>query len=414
MSSIRKLEEKDINVLSRRIWTNVNWSEGVGQEQIDDRKDFANAIINYIEHMTLYGFYKENELLGAMILTDYTMNLHSTKTLVGGLRGISVDLMHKKEKLAMSLVSFACSHYKERGSCILALYPFRTDFYKKMGFGYGTILKEYKVRPEYIPNYKSKDHLEYYDNENQKEAILDCYQRFADNNHGMFDKSGDYAFNLFSDEKRIISYKKNEKIEGYINFSFKTVEHYKSYLIVNEFIYETKEAFSELCTFLHTQADQCEYIIIQSQDEYLHYNFSNPATGTRSPFNSQYIDFSVSSVGMMYRIIDVKRYFEVLKLKNFNNQTCKLKISISDSFFKPNNGSTIVSFIDGHVEIGIEEDYEVEIFLDISDFSSIAVGSVSFKTLLRYGLVSISDIKFADTVERIFNTREKPICNTFF
>ena len=414
MSSIRKLENKDIEILSKRIWTNAFHSEGVGDEQIEERKGFANAIINKMDESNLFGYFIEDQLFGVMILTDYTVNLHLTKALMGGLRGISVDLMHKKERIAMNLVKFACDYYKERGACIIALYPFRTDFYRKMGFGYGTTLKEYKVKPEYVPNFQSKEHLIYWENSDERQQILDCYHIFADENHGMCNKLGPDIRKIFSPEKRIVAYRKNGKVEGYINFSFRTENEYQNYLVIHEFIYITKEAFSELCTFLNTQSDQFEYIIFQTQDEYLFYNFNNPANGFRSPFNSEYINFCVSSVGMMYRIIDIKRYFEVLHNHNFNNQTFRLKINITDNFFTPNQGSTIINFIEGIATFNSDNQFDAEINLDVSDFSSLAMGAVNFKTLFKYGLSSISDAQFVETVERIFSVPEKPMCNTFF
>jgi predicted acetyltransferase len=418
MSCIRKLEEKDIHTLGSRVWANAFNSEGIGPQQIDERKSYASIIINELDESNLYGCFNESQLIGAIMLSDYTMNLHSTKTLMGGLRAISVDLMHKKERTAMKLIKFACSHYKERGSCILALYPFRADFYKNMGFGFGTVLKNYKVKPKFIPTNKSKEHLIYWDNEDDRQTILDCCQRFVDSNHGMCDKTDGDIRKLFFFERRIIAYKRDGQIEGYINISFKTENECHNYLVVHEFVCETTESYLELCTFLHTQADQFEYIIFETQDEYMHFNFCNPANGNQSPFdnpfNSKYIDFCVSSIGMMYRIIDVKRYFEILAQHNFNNQTCRLKFSINDTLFTPNNGSIVVSFVNGFAKIESADKFDAEINFDISEFSSLAMGAINFKTLLKYGLVSISDSRFTEVVDRIFGVSEKPKCNTFF
>ena len=414
MSSIRKLEEKDIDILSTRLWTNAFPAEGVGDEAIEGRRGFANVIINKLPEFNLYGQFSEDQLLGAIVLTDYTVNLHSTKTLMGGLRAISVDLMYKKEKVGLELVKFACSHYRERGSCIIALYPFRTDFYRRMGFGYGTTLREYKVEPQYVPNYHSKEHLIYWDNHNERKAILDCYQRFADKNHGMCYKLGPDIRNLFGPETRIVAYQKEGKVAGYIRFSFKTTPEYQNYLVIHELIYETHNAFQELCTFLHTQADQFDSIIFQTQDEYLHYNFTNPGNGFLSYTNPENINFCVSAVGMMYRIIDVKRYFEILRNHNFNYQTCRLKIHINDNFFTPNQGSTVIHFTDGIATITDDRQYDTEITLDIADFSSLAMGAVDFRSLLKYGLASISDQNYIETVARIFWAPEKPVCSTFF
>ncbi len=413
--SIRRLEEKDLATLSARLWTNAFPGEGIGGEAIEARKDFANLIINKLPEFNLYGKFDEDRLCGALVLTDYTVNLHSAaKTTMGGLRALSVDLLHKKEQIALELMQFACNHYRENGACCVALYPFQTDFYRKMGFGYGTTLREYEIAPQSIPNYRSKAHLVYWENNHEKKAILDCYQRVVDKNHGMFHKLGPDIYKLFGPETRVVAYQRSGKVEGYLHFSFKVTPERQNRLLIHEMIYETPDAFQELCTFLHTQADQFAAIVFLTQDEYLHYNFTNPAHSFRSSCHPENIPFCIASVGMMYRIIDVKRYFEILGNYNFNNQTCRLKIQINDSLFAPNHGSTVIHFTEGLATFSDAPQFDTEITLDVANFSSLAMGAVDFRTLLHYGLASISQPNAAETVARIFRFPDKPVCSTFF
>ncbi len=42
-------------------------------------------------------------------------------------------------------------------------------------------------------------------------------------------------------------------------------------LVVKKFIYESREALMELMTFLHTQLDQVNDVILNTQEEYFHY-----------------------------------------------------------------------------------------------------------------------------------------------
>jgi predicted acetyltransferase len=414
MSNIRKLEEKDKEVLARRVWTNANPWDGGSEDQIQGRKGFIDAILHHLTEFNLYGAFKGDQMAGSIILTDYTLNLHSTKTLLGGLRAVTVDLLHKKEKTALDLVTFACNHYSERGACIIGLYPFRTDFYKKMGFGYGTVLKEYRVKPEHIPNYHSKTRLVYHNTEDDQQAILDCYQRYFETHHGMCSKKSHDIRTLFWPEKRIISFQKDGQVYGYVNFSIKPESHHKSSLVVHEWIYESVEALQELCTFLHSQSDQFERIVLETQEEYLPYLLSDPANGSRSSYGEEYNEFCVSSVGMMYRIINVKRYFELLKDKNFGNQTCRVKLTIQDDLLTHNHGSILVQFTDGAASIMEFGAFDVEILLGISEFSSLAMGAIDFKPLLQFGLATISDQNYLEAVQKIFHTEQKPICNTFF
>jgi hypothetical protein len=57
---------------------------------------------------------------------------------------------------------------------------------------------------------------------------------------------------------------------------------------------------------------------------------------------------------------------------------------------------------------------DVAVHLDVSEFSSLLVGAVSFGALHRYGLADISDAAYIEVVERIFGVAHPPICTTPF
>jgi predicted acetyltransferase len=99
----------------------------------------------------LWGVFEGSALLGIFRLHDFEMNFRGRLVPVGGLGGVAVGLAHKKQRVAYEIVQFFLEHYRQRGVFLTALYPFRTDFYKKMGFGYGAKLNEYRVPPAALP-----------------------------------------------------------------------------------------------------------------------------------------------------------------------------------------------------------------------------------------------------------------------
>jgi predicted acetyltransferase len=119
-------------------------------------------------------------------------------------------------------------------------------------------------------------------------------------------------------------------------------------------------------------------------------------------------------VGIMYRIIDIPGIFNTLRSHRFGAVTMCLKITIIDSFYRSNAGSTIVCFTDGSPAIRSRGRYDAEITCDISDFSSLLAGAVTFKDLYRLGLADISHERYAGMVDLLFRTAEKPLCLTQF
>lgn len=412
MSIVRRLRENDIEDFA---WIATNAYCGFGPlEEVNNRyREFFPEVVTEFEGDDLFGVFRDEKLIGGMRLTDFNMKLLSEKAPVGGIGCVAVDLAHKKEKAAKEMIGYACNYFKEKGMIMVTLYPFRADFYKNMGFGYGVELRQYKIEPKYFPKGSSKEHVVFL-YEDDKEGIIDCYNKFLEKRNGMMEKTKPCVKNLFRKDKRMVGYKQDGEILGYISFSFKTKQLLKNDIVIHELVYDSQDVLLELCTFLHSQADQFDRIIINTPDEYFHYLVNNPANGEYEAFNSIKNEFCVSAIGLMYRVLDVKRLFESLKTHNFNNQSCKLKLTIIDDFFKPNHGSIIVHFKEGMAVVCDNDDYDAEVTLKVSDFSSMVMGSINFKTLVEYGLAKISDIKYTDVVNNIFTTDKKPMCITYF
>nr|NIV36534.1 GNAT family N-acetyltransferase [Anaerolineae bacterium] len=94
-----------------------------------------------------HGLFRDGELLGMMCFYDFAANFHQARILVGGIGQVAVALPHKKEHVAKEMMRYFLRHYRDRAAPLTALYPFRPDFYRKMGFGYGTSMNQYRVRP---------------------------------------------------------------------------------------------------------------------------------------------------------------------------------------------------------------------------------------------------------------------------
>ncbi|MBU7041619.1 MAG: GNAT family N-acetyltransferase, partial [Theionarchaea archaeon] len=227
----------------------------------------------------MYGVYRDGILRGGMILYDFTMTVFSIPTLVGGVGLVAVDLLHKREKICKDMISFFLDYYKKKGSFLTSLYPFRPDFYKEMGFGFGTKLHQYRLHPDQLPA-RTREHIHFLSAKDTS-ALVDCYNRYAMRTHGMMKLTSKRKVERLMDDPltRIVGYKAGDTIQGYLIFTFKEAET-ENFVIndirVREFICETREAFWELLTFLHSQKDQIRYCIINTHDECFHHLLDDP------------------------------------------------------------------------------------------------------------------------------------------
>ena len=379
----------------------------------EEREGFKHQLLAQDADPTidLYGAFDDGGLLGGMILYDFTMTLFETPVLAGGVGMVAIDLLHKKEKIARDLIVDYLRRYRARGAPLALLYPFRPDFYKAMGFGFGTKLNGYRVRPAALPNRGAREHLRMLGPEDRQRRA-DCYARSAQRTHGMIAHSEFDVARMFTNPKaRVVGYQTGDELEGYLSFRFEPVaggSFLLNDIIVSELIYETPEALAALLTFLHLQADQINLIHINTQDESFHHLLP-----------SVYHESNTQGVGLMYRVIETRGFFNALASHRFGREgdaTLAVKLTIRDTLLPENDGSVVVRFEDGHARLAEHGDgaHDVAVAMDVAEFSSLVMGCVAFERLYAYGLASISDPRAVETITHLFRAERRPVCHTHF
>lgn len=415
-SEFRKLNEKDMVdfiKLGGLAYPHMNLNT---PEDLQKQVDRFTKIQNEDPDAQLYGAFRDGRLVGGMQLQDFTMNYDGLQIKSGGVGFVAVDLLHKKERVAKDIISYFINHYRQQKVTMAMLYPFRPDFYKQMGFGFGTKMNQYKVRPSALPKVEQKENI-FYLTEQDKNSWIDCYNRFAAKNHGMIKRTNIEIFNMFAPGKNTVVYKRGNRMEGYLSFFYKKAGEFnpmKNDIVIRELVYENLEVFNQLLNFLYTQFDQINRIIVNTQDENFHYLLDDPRDESDNVFAPIYHQGNLQGVGLMYRIIDTAEFFNQLAQYNFNGGNIKLRFNIVDSFVDENNKPVVVEFKNGKPIVNESEIYDAEISMDISDFSAMAMGCIEFRALLKLGLAKISSESYTETVNNLFRKKEKPICSTVF
>lgn len=398
----------------------ANAYPGMGIPNTDEDKKRVRERLLTLERndpkIKSYGLFREKELVGGMRLFDFDMTLFETGIPVGGVGLVAVDLNHKKERVCKELIEFFHQHYLEKGACMTALYPFRPDFYRKMGYGYGPKLSQYSIKPADLPRGKTREHICFLTNRDFP-AMEACYNRYAEKTHGMMKRMKHELPGFERRNLRMVGYKSGKNVLGYMAFSFKNLKKDNFILndiIIEQIIYENRDALREMMAFLHTQADQINAVVFNLLDDNFHFLPFDPRNNSQNLTAPVYHESNIQGVGLMYRIIDMNGLFAVLAGHNFNGQNVKLKIAIRDSFLPQNAGDYIVHFADGRPAVKNKAAFDVGIEMDIAEFSSMLMGCVDFRSLHNYGLAEISDMKYLDTVNRLFLAEQKPVCWTQF
>lgn len=366
-----------------------------------------------------YGLFENGALLGGMRLYDFQMTCFETPLPVGGVGMVAVAMTHKKAHVARDLITYFLRHYRERGAPLGILYPFRPDFYGAMGFGYGPKLNTYRITPTALPNRGDRSRARFLTPDERVDAVS-FYNAIASRTHGMIPMSPEYARGyLASPEWRLVGWFGSEgDLRGVLAFSFEYPERQANFIlhdiVTHELVYTDSEALLGLMAFLRAQADQARTIILHTLNPEFHYLLTDPRNGAL-PMPNVYHQSNTQGVGLMYRLLDVRRFFEALPDHRFGPESLTLRLTLRDSFLPEQDGALTLRFERGAARI-LPSDTRAgaELALNVSDASALLMGCVSLRGLYDLGLADVSDSHVVSRLDALFHVERPPMCLTAF
>jgi predicted acetyltransferase len=412
MSKVKKIRLKDI---PKMVEISINAYPGFGYPNKDqyikrvEETQRKNPFINY------YGCYRQDKLIGVQRIHDFRMNYRGKMISAAGVGGVAVDLLNKKEKVCRDLISYFVQYAQKKEAAVAILYPFRPDFYFRMGFGYGSPLFQYNLDPKAFPTGNSKEHLRFL-NIDDIELMVDCYNNYARDKHGLCLKNrSDFKGFLKNPENRIIGYLDGKKLKGYLVAKF-VKAHDTNFVINNleilEMIYSNGEVFSEISTFLNSQSDQVKRIILNTFDPEFYQLLNDVRKGTDNLFPSVFHDSHSAGIGIMYKIVDLKKFFSMTD--NFGKENIVIRFVVEDNFSTQKNDPLTVDFRQGRPTIKSNQTHNVELRMGIAEFSSLVMGALSFNQAYSHGKVEISNSKYVAKIHQLFYGELKPQCLSWF
>src|SRR5262249_53168272 len=151
---------------------------------------------------------------------------------------------------------------RSRGATMAILHPFRLDFYRRMGFGYGTKLNQYRFKPASLPGHGARECVRAL-GPADTDALIACYDRVHERTNGLIRKRrADVVARLGAHSSRTVGYEEGGVLRAYLRFAFRPGHTVLvNDLEVRELIHETPEALAGLLAFLRSQADQFAAIV---------------------------------------------------------------------------------------------------------------------------------------------------------
>ena len=354
-----------------------------------------------------YGLFEDTELLGMMVLYDFTMNYYGSELPVRGIGFVAVDLLHKKQKICKEMLHWFLADSRKQKHPLAALYAFRPDFYKKMGFGFGTACHKYVTSPQKLPSFGSGHQLTYLKQDDAK-LVEEFYQELYAKNHGMLKRPGtNYEALLTAPGIYVAGYLQENKLSALLIFRLTANESTNDRTHMDlELLFTTPQGLQAALNFLNSQSDQITRISFSTLHPQLFYSFADirhqDEKFLREPGFHHTSDLGM---GLMYRSLDATT---LLLKRPCTLDKYSIRFIIRDGFLDEKPQSLCLQWTKGKASLCNADKPRVEICMATPEFSSWVTNSIDLSTLYQYGLLEISDSTQLEDLDRAFWYRQQP------
>jgi predicted acetyltransferase len=385
------------------------------QAAFDEQRDLAQR---QPEHR-LIGAFRDGRLVGGMRLYDFRMTVRGVPVFSAGIGSVAVALEARRTGVARELVSGYLASSRERGAALGVLYAFRPDFYRKLGFGYGAKLNQYRIALGALPAGGPRECVRRL-GPADVDAFLESYARVQQRTNGLIARErwraalrlGDGAIQTFG------FWEGEGRLGGYISFEVRLGHAEltnRNELYVLELIYEHPSALLGLLAFVREMRDQFTVLIVNTTDADFHFVVDDPRNGSdRNLYAPVYHETNAQGIGAMYRVIALPALIEALADARFGELDAFVRIDIDDPFFPANAGAYALRFSAGRPELadctGVAD---VDLAIGVADLSALLMGSVRLRSLVAYGRAALSKPDWLRRLDAAFEA-DPPQCLTRF
>lgn len=360
---------------------------------------------------------RDGALTGAMRLYDYTMNVRGRDAFSGGVGSVAVSREHKRQGIARALIGWYLDHYRERGAPFAILHPFRFDFYRALGFGYGTPVHRYRFATGALRDRGARGTVRSVGIADA-EAVEACYERVRARTNGLATVHRWRLERLLGEAVlRYVAVEDGGEIRGFMQTSVVNASddllRNRDELLARDLIAEAPAYRAALVGYLRSQSDQFPRVMVEAQDGSLYLISDDPRDGSdESVAPPAGHRIARTGLGMMYRILDVEPAFAHLPPSPV---PFTLRAEIEDAFFAPTCGAWTFRFgPHGPPQAARAADADATLRIGIADLSSALVGALRVRDLVLNGLASIEPPAMLHTVDDAFRADEPPVCITRF
>jgi predicted acetyltransferase len=265
--------------------------------------------------MVLYVGFDGDQPIASLQLYPLRQWIAGRPLAMAGVGTVTVAPTHRQKGVAGKLMQQALRAAVERGDVASALYPFRTSFYQKLGYGHAGVALQYLVAPDSLPASDERARIELLYDEAQHETARALYNNWIRTENGQVERTAKMWKSKFAVADSVLAAYRGAggDLEGYAFALYRPdLVVTDRYLDVNEMIWTTDAARRGILGWLASLADQWKRIMLRGLPSYhLNESISEP----KRPYAAVsgwglWWPVGTQLYGPMFRILDVQKTWD--------------------------------------------------------------------------------------------------------
>jgi predicted acetyltransferase len=309
---------------------------------------------------------------------------------VAGVGTVAIAPTHRRRRLGAELVIAALRAARDRGDAGSALYPFRTSFYQRLGYGVAGEALQYQIAPSSLPDSAERRLVELLEGEAARREALELYGRWARGQTGQLERGERVWTHICTaPDRALVGYRaRGGGLEGYCLVAYRTdLPRPKRFLEVEELVWTSPQARRGLYGWLASLADQWEQLLIRAlpSHRFLDWIGEPRLPHGAAPNWGLWAPAATLLLGPMFRLVDMHAAWSSRRVPPRSPLTVGLEVG--DAQIEQNRGGWRLVFDGGRVQVERDGRAELSLRLDISTLSRLYIGSLTPTHALEAGLL---------------------------
>lgn len=327
----------------------------------------------------------------------FDANVRGTWISAPGLSAVASPPEHRRKGYVRRLLEASLAEYRDRGSVLSVLWPFKAPFYRKYGWHTCSRFATIDSDPDHFAFADADRAGEFRRATGDDWAVLDDIYRVdaADSDLAIDRTEAFWRHRVFEgrdEDPFVYVWEAGGEPRGYVIYTVES-EDDGTTMQVKELASVDEDAYRNCLRFVYNHEDQVDRVSIRGP----------PTAELLDRLPEQWDPECTVSRGPMARIVDVPAALEALEYPT--GLQGPIRIGVDDPLVAWNDGTFELSFEDGTATCR-RVDGDPEATFSIAALSQLYVGYRSLERLRREADVTVSDESVTDVLERAFPPRE--------